>query len=282
MSIRGIAARARTLMALRLQPARASAASPTPSMRSRSPALHGASPICPSPSSTDRRARCACWSTIVTIWSPSEPVCRAGSAGICTRSRPTLTSLLAASSSSTSSSVSPPARLDRRPDRRHLSRAARPRPRTQPPHQRTRARDQTTHPSARPDAAEHPRLRRADRRQARRRDGRRSAVSLKERLRPLERDRTAARQLGQHHPLPPQPRRQPPSQRRPAPHRPHPSTRLATRTRLHHQTHQTGQHQSRSAATPAPATLRRRPPHPAHRRTRRPTRSRHPHSQDLT
>ena len=92
----------------------------------------------------------------------------------------------------------------------------------------------------------------------------------------------ATRQLRQHHPLPSQPRRQPPSQRRAAPHRAHPGPRLAPRTRLHRQTHPTGQQQDRSATTPPPPTLRRRLPHPAHRRTRRPTRSRHPHPQDLT
>jgi transposase len=132
-----------------------------------------------------------------------------------------------------------------------------------------------------PNAAEHPRLRRADRRQARRRDGRRHPLSIKERLRPLERHRTPTCQLGQHDQVPSQPRRQPPSQRRPTPHRSHPSSRLAPGPRLHHQTHQTGQHQDRGAPPPAPPTLRRRLPHPAHRRTRRPTRSRHPHS-DLT
>ena len=169
-----------------------------------------------------------CWSTIVTTWSPSEPACRAGSAGTCTRSRPTLTiparglklqhvvERVAARLAST-----------RRPDRRDLPRAARPRPRAQPSHQRTRTPDHTAHPRARPDTAEHPRLRRADRRQARRRDRRRPTLPIQERLRALERHRTSTRQLRQHHPLPPQPRRQPPSQRRPAPHRAHPSPRLA-------------------------------------------------------
>ena len=49
----------------------------------------GASPICRSRSSTGRRAKRGCWSTTATTWWPSEPACRAESAGICTRSRPT-------------------------------------------------------------------------------------------------------------------------------------------------------------------------------------------------
>ena len=47
-----------------------------------------------------------------------------------------------------------------------------------------------------PTLLEHPRLRRADRRQARRRDRRRPTLPLQERLRALERHRTPTRQLG--------------------------------------------------------------------------------------
>ena len=45
-------------------------------------------PICQPPRSTGPRARCGCWSTIATTSSPSEPACRAESAGICTRLAP--------------------------------------------------------------------------------------------------------------------------------------------------------------------------------------------------
>ena len=87
---------------------------------------------------------------------------------------------------------------------------------------------------ARPDAARDPGLRRADRRQARRRDRRRAPLPLKDTptlagTAPPRNPRSS----GNHHPLPSQPRRQPPSQRRVASHRAHPGTRLATRTRLH-------------------------------------------------
>jgi hypothetical protein len=170
---------------------------------------------------------------------------------------PDLTSRLAASSSGTSSSASPPAGLDRRVDRRHLPRAAGPRPRAQPPHQRTRTPNHPAHPRARPDAAEHPRLRRRPP----------PSSSAKPPAPRFRSKRAYARWNG----TAPQPassgnttrfrlNRGGNRQVNAALHRIAPKPASGRKDATHHQTPPPRQHQSRSATPPPTPTLRRRLP----------------------
>ena len=198
----------------------------------------------PSPSSTARRASCGCWSTTATTSSPSEPACRAGSAGTCTTSRPELEIRRAASQlqrvvARVAAAPRPTRRSDRRDRARACSTAS-----ANSTAASTSSNAQITPLVIRlaPSLLEHPRLRRADRRQDRRRDRRRPPLPLQERLRALERHRPATGLVGQHDPLPAQPRRQPPGQRRAAPHRDHPGAQPDPRARLPRQAHRARQH----------------------------------------
>ena len=95
-------------------------------------------------------------------------------------------------------------------------------PSTHPPDRRARTRDRGPGQGPGPRAARAGGLRRPDRGQADRRDGRRRAPCLRRQVRPPRRRRPDPRLLGQPRPPPPRPRRQPPAQLRPAPHRRHP------------------------------------------------------------
>jgi Transposase len=205
----------------------------------------------------------------------SELACRAGSAGICTRSRPTSTSPPAASSSNTSSRASTPVWTPSMGSSRRspascssasasstaASTSSNARSSPSSPHSPRRS-------SPSPAAAHSPPPRSSAKRPA-------LDASAQKRLRPLERHRPIAGQLRQHHPRAPQARRQPPGQRRPSSHRRHPSAHLHIGPRLPRPTHPQRQRQDRSAAPAAPPSLRRRLPRPAHRRAGRPPRRCH-------